>query len=44
MRGLCAAVVSAACLAPGLLAQQTFTWQEIKEKFESANPALRAAQ
>jgi len=44
MRGLCAALVSAACLAPGLLAQQTFTWQEIKEKFESANPVLRAAQ
>jgi outer membrane protein, heavy metal efflux system len=44
MRGLCAAVVSAACLAHGLLAQNTFTWQEIKEKFESANPALRAAQ
>jgi len=44
MRGLCAALVSAACLAPGLLAQRTFTWQEIKEKFESANPALRAAQ
>ena len=44
MRGLCAALVSAACLAPGLLAQKTFTWQEIKEKFESANLALQAAQ
>jgi outer membrane protein, heavy metal efflux system len=44
MRGLCAALVSAACLAPGLLAQKTLTWQEIKEKFESANLALQAAQ
>ena len=30
--------------ASRLQAQQTFTWQQIKEKFEAANPTLKAAQ
>jgi cobalt-zinc-cadmium efflux system outer membrane protein len=32
------------CLTQGLLAQQSFTWQQIREKFEMTNPALRAGQ
>ncbi len=31
-------------LSPGLSAQTAFTWQQIKEKFETANPTLKAAQ
>jgi cobalt-zinc-cadmium efflux system outer membrane protein len=31
-------------LAAGALAQRALTWQEIKQKFEAANPTLRAAQ
>src|ERR1700758_5005792 len=27
-----------------LLAQQALTWQQIKDKFEAANPTLKAAQ
>src|SRR4030081_146489 len=34
----------AACLAPLTLAQQSFTWQEIKDKFEAGNPSLQAAR
>lgn len=44
MRRVCATLVSAACLVPGVLAQKAFTWQEIKQKFETANPTLRAGQ
>jgi cobalt-zinc-cadmium efflux system outer membrane protein len=32
--------LAAQCLS----AQTTFTWQEIKDKFEAANPTLKAAQ
>jgi cobalt-zinc-cadmium efflux system outer membrane protein len=31
-------------LAPGALAQRALTWEEIKQRFEGANPTLRAAQ
>ena len=31
-------------LAPGAWAQRALTWQEIKARFEAANPTLRAAQ
>jgi cobalt-zinc-cadmium efflux system outer membrane protein len=44
MRRLCTALLSAGCLAQGVLAQKAFTWQEIKEKFEAANPTLQAGQ
>jgi cobalt-zinc-cadmium efflux system outer membrane protein len=40
----CNAVVIAALLAPQLLSQTAFTWQQIREKFEVANPTLKAAQ
>jgi cobalt-zinc-cadmium efflux system outer membrane protein len=32
------------CLMPSVLAQKTYTWQELREKFESSNPTLKAAQ
>jgi cobalt-zinc-cadmium efflux system outer membrane protein len=31
-------------LAPFAFAQSVFTWQQIKDKFEAANPTLKAAQ
>jgi cobalt-zinc-cadmium efflux system outer membrane protein len=33
-----------ALLHVGLLAQSSFTWDQIRQKFEAANPTLRAAQ
>jgi len=39
-----AAVLAAAFLPSGAHAQTAFTWQQIKDKFEAANPTLRAAQ
>ena len=36
--------LSAALLAPAVFAQTSLTWQQIKDKFEAANPTLRAAQ
>ena len=36
--------MSAALLAPAVFAQTSLTWQQIKDKFEAANPTLRAAQ
>jgi outer membrane protein, heavy metal efflux system len=38
------AVLIAAVLATDAAAQQSFTWQQIREKFESTNPTLKAAQ
>src|SRR6267143_6259116 len=32
------------CLPPGLFAQQGFTWQQIRDKFEASNPTLGAAR
>ena len=32
------------CLPPGLFAQQSFTWQQIRDKFEASNPTLGAAR
>jgi cobalt-zinc-cadmium efflux system outer membrane protein len=49
-RRVCHWVVFASFLAPGLSAQspsarsKSYTWQELKEKFEAANPTLRAGQ
>jgi cobalt-zinc-cadmium efflux system outer membrane protein len=31
-------------LLPSALAQKTYTWQELRERFESSNPTLQAAQ
>jgi len=39
---LCALVCAAALSSA--LAQASFTWQQVKDKFETANPTLRAAQ
>ena len=32
------------CLVPSDLAQKTYTWQELRERFETSNPTLKAAQ
>ena len=32
------------CVTRELNAQQTFTWQQVRDKFESANPTLRAGE
>jgi outer membrane protein, heavy metal efflux system len=37
-------ILLTALWAPVVLAQKAFTWQEIRDKFESANPTLRAGQ
>ena len=48
MRGLgqrfCFGLFLVATLGKGALAQTAFTWQEIRAKFEAANPTLRAGQ
>jgi cobalt-zinc-cadmium efflux system outer membrane protein len=33
-----------AVLAPGLWAQRSYTWQELRDRFEKTNPTLQAAQ
>jgi cobalt-zinc-cadmium efflux system outer membrane protein len=38
------ALVIAGCVGQIALAQQSFSWQEIKAKFEAVNPTLKAAQ
>ena len=37
-------IVFLGCLARGALAQDAFTWQQIREKFEATNPTLKAGQ
>lgn len=32
------------CLHTSLFAQQSYTWQQVKDKFQQANPTLRAAE
>src|ERR1017187_10798683 len=44
MRRTCIAILVAMFLPAVVLAQSPFTWQQIKDKFEAANPALKAAQ
>ena len=41
---LCVGLFATAILAGGSLAQRALTWQEIREKFEAANPTLQAGQ
>jgi len=41
---LCILLALANCLILSVAAQNTFTWQQIREKFEAANPTLRAGQ
>ncbi len=40
----CLAFAVSALLAGSAFAQKPFTWQEIRDKFEAANPTLRAGQ
>ncbi len=44
LRRLFFAAVTAALLAQSALAQRALTWQEVRDKFEAANPSLRAGQ
>ena len=37
-------IAAAVSLPAALFSQTSFTWQQIKEKFEAANPTLKAAQ
>jgi cobalt-zinc-cadmium efflux system outer membrane protein len=41
---ICGAILWAAFLAPGAFAQTPLNWQQLRDKFESANPTLRAAR
>ena len=41
---LCLAICASAVLAGSALAQKALTWEEIRAKFEAANPTLRAGQ
>ena len=41
---LCVGLFAAAILAESGLAQKALSWHEIREKFEAANPTLRAGQ
>jgi cobalt-zinc-cadmium efflux system outer membrane protein len=41
---LCVGLFAAAVLAESGVAQKALTWQEVRDKFESANPSLRAGQ
>ena len=41
---LCCGLFLTAALAETALAQKPLTWQEIRDKFEAANPSLRAGQ
>ena len=44
LRQTCRAILLAGFLSAAALAQTPFTWQQIKDKFEAANPTLKAAQ
>jgi cobalt-zinc-cadmium efflux system outer membrane protein len=41
---LCVGLFAAVVLAESSFAQRALTWQEVREKFEMANPTLRAGQ
>jgi cobalt-zinc-cadmium efflux system outer membrane protein len=41
---LCRAVLLAALCLPGVLAQHAYTWQELRDRFQTENPTLRAAK
>jgi outer membrane protein, heavy metal efflux system len=43
-RCLCFVIFLAGCLCHSALAQKAFTWQEVRAKFEAANPTLQAGQ
>jgi cobalt-zinc-cadmium efflux system outer membrane protein len=44
LRGACGAILAVGFVPMAATAQATFTWEQIKTKFEAANPTLQAAQ
>src|SRR5215831_12653986 len=44
VKRLCLGLWLLAILAQSSLAQKALTWQEVRDKFEAANPTLRAGQ
>jgi cobalt-zinc-cadmium efflux system outer membrane protein len=42
IRGIGACAVCIACLATSAVAQQALTWEQVRAKFEAANPTLKA--
>jgi cobalt-zinc-cadmium efflux system outer membrane protein len=44
MKATCFALLLTAGLAESCFAQKALTWQEVRDKFEAANPTLRAGQ
>jgi cobalt-zinc-cadmium efflux system outer membrane protein len=44
MMATCLTLLLAAGLAESCFAQRALTWQEVRDKFEAANPSLRAGQ
>jgi len=43
-RELCVGLLLATFLVPPALAQQPFTWEQLRDKFRAANPTLQAGQ
>ena len=44
VRNVCFGLFMAAALAESGFAQKVLTWQEVRDKFEAANPTLQAGQ
>src|SRR5579864_4170323 len=44
LRRLCASLAIVSLAQTAAFAQKAFTWQEIRDKFQSVNPTLRAFQ
>ena len=44
MKTVSAAILIALLLSTGAGAQTTLTWQQLRDRFEAANPTLKAAQ
>jgi outer membrane protein, heavy metal efflux system len=44
IRGVCLAALFTVGIARAAKAQKSLTWQEVRDKFEAANPTLRAGQ
>jgi len=44
LRKACLALLVAAAAVGGVFAQKALTWEEVRAKFEAANPTLRAGQ
>ena len=44
LRRLLFVLLAAAVLSTGVFAQQALTWQEVRDRFEFANPFLRAGR